>query len=161
MAVETRYGSLVMANVHEDTAAIPTLPSAGLIGGRVRTAIDTVEIVSGDSVASRYFFARLPSDAILLPQSEVHFDDAGTSVTLDIGDVNDPDGLATDINIASAAGSSTLLEAVDIANIGKKLWELLGYTADPKTQIDLYATLAGAAAGANATLTFIVLWAQD
>lgn len=155
MAVVTKYG----------TEFTKTRPPREMIDvavqhGRVRSLHDTVEITAGDSINSKYFLAKVPSNARIEPQSQIHFDAIGTSVTLDIGDANDPDGLATFIDI-SAAGSSIVLEAVDIEDYGKYLWELLGYSEDPGGQLDLYGTLKGAAAVNTGTLTLALLYIVD
>lgn len=110
--------------------------------GRVRCAIDEIEALDSYSATDRIFLAKIPSNAVLLPTSTLYFDDLGTAPTLDFGDVVDPNGLATLIS-AATAGNASLLEAVDIADYGQRLWELLGHTSDPGGQIDLFLTVVG------------------
>ena len=154
---ETLYGSLTMTNIANTTPARPAPSSLG--GGRVHVWMDTVEVTAAASVGSLYYMARLPSNAVILPQSNVYWDDMGTGgATLDIGDANYADGLATDIAIDTSAGSSAFLEAEGIQNYGKMLWELLGYAADPGGTIDIALKLATAAASAGGTLTVAILY---
>ena len=109
--------------------------------GRVRIAIDEFEADESVIAATdRIHIARIPSNAVLLPISTLYFDILGTSATVDFGDTEDPNGLATVIDVATA-GNASLLEAVDIADYGQRLWELLGYTSDPGGLIDLFLTV--------------------
>jgi hypothetical protein len=129
-------------------------------GGRVRVltdhrALTAAGIAAGDLV----YLARLPSNAVILPQSAFYFDALTGANAVDFGGGNDPDGLATDIDMTTA-GTALVLEAVDRANYGKKLWELLSYTEDPKTQIDLYATMNGELT-ADGDLTVVILYVLD
>lgn len=121
--------------------------------GRVRLMSDVIEVpitAANDTIS----VAKLPSNAVLLPISTVYFDDLDIA-DMDFGGVNDPDGLAAAIDMATAAGNSSLMTAVAIENYGKKLWELLGYTADPKTQLDLFFTVNDiGAAGSLSTLIY-------
>jgi len=126
--------------------------------GRVRIAIDEIEVAAAYAATDRIFVAKLPSNAVLLPISTVYFDDLGTAPTLDFGDANDPNGLSTVID-ASSAGSSSLLEAVGVEDYGKRLWELLGHSSDPGGLIDLFFTVVGdiTAAGTVKTVIYYVV----
>ncbi len=126
--------------------------------GRVRIAIDEIESLAAWAVADRIFLAKIPSNAVLLAESTLYFDDLGTAPTLDFGDAVDPNGLATVIS-AATAGSASLLEGVDISNYGKRLWEMLGHTSDPGGQIDLFLTIVGDidAAGTIKSVIFYVV----
>jgi hypothetical protein len=92
-----------------------------------------------DAINDRLFFARLPSACRILPDSTIYHDGITGLTDVDVGDANDPNGLADAINLSSA-GSALVLEQVDLANYGLRLWELLGYTEDPGGQIDLCMT---------------------
>lgn len=69
--------------------------------------------------------------------STIHFDDFGTSITLDVGvaaiaSVNSATAYACLINaqdIATAAGSVSLLKSVAIGNRKKPLWQLAGFAS--------------------------------
>ena len=111
--------------------------------GRVRCSIDEIEAdESAIAATDRIHLARIPSNAVLLPTSTLYFDVLGAAATVDFGDAEDPNGLATVIDVANA-GNASLLEAVDLADYGKRLWELLGYTSDPGGLIDLFLTVVG------------------
>lgn len=129
-------------------------------GGRVRTMIDHKALTAaGVATGEAVYFARLPSNAVIMPNSTVYHDALTGANAVDIGDASNPDGLATDLDV-TAAGSKLLLEAIAIEDYGKKLWELLGYTADPKTQIDLYATMTGELT-ADGDITFVIYYTVD
>lgn len=154
---ETLYGSLNMTNILNSTPKVAA--DLHTFGGTVRTQVETVEITAAACVTSTYYLGRFLSHAVILPQSTIYWDDVGTGgATLDIGDSNDPDGLATDIAIDGSASNTGILEAIGIEEYGKPLWELLGYSADPKTEIDVYGTLATADASAGGTLSAVWLY---
>lgn len=113
--------------------------------GRVRAHHDKMVITAADSVGSKYYLGKLPSNCRLLPDSKVYFDAIGASATLDIGDADTVDALSTDLDISSA-GSAGALDNIAIEEYGQYLWEMLGLSADPGGQIDIIGTLAGAAA---------------
>lgn len=128
--------------------------------GRVRVMSDHIALVAasvgaGDTV----YVAKLPSHAVLLPESTFYFDALTGASDVDFGDANDPNGLADAINMTSA-GSASAMEQVDIANYGKRLWELLGYSADPGGILNLYLTL-NTDLTANGDLTSILYYVVD
>lgn len=128
--------------------------------GQTDHVFDTAKFASGDEIASKCYLGEVPSRAVLLPQSIIYFGAFGASCTLNIGDAQNDDGLATLINVASA-GNSPLLEAVTAENIVKPLWELIGYTTDPDRMIDLYASVAGAnVSTSTAYLTWSILFGR-
>lgn len=160
MAVETRYGLNGAAKLQDFP---PGLAFAGNHGGRVRQITDRIAALpNGASIASIIYLGKVPSSAVLNPASEIWWGAAGASVTLNIGDPNDDDALATLIDISSA-GSSKIMEAAAIsASAGKRLWELLGRTSDPDQDIDLIAKIAGAAVStATAAFAWNILYSND
>ncbi len=58
---------------------------------------------------------------------------------------------AQSIATASATGINARFEADDVANVEKRIWELLGLTADPNLEYDVALTLT-AAISASGTL---------
>lgn len=129
-------------------------------GGPSAHIFDTAKFANGSLIGEKCFLGKLPSRCSILPQSVVHFGAFGTSCTLNIGDANDEDGLATLVAVA-AGGNTPLLEAVAAELIVKPLWELLGYAADPDRNIDLYASIAGAnVSTATAWLTWSILFGR-
>ena len=162
MAVETQYGIRGLAKLQEFP---PGLAFAGNHGGRVRHVTDRVAAFSnGASIASLFYMARIPSAAVMLPLSMVYWGACGSSVTLNIGDATDDDAIATVIDVASA-GSALIMEAsgkTPLAAAGQRLWELLGYTADPKRDIDLIGKIAGAAIStATGAFAWSLLYSND
>jgi len=129
-------------------ATPPTLGDHRKVNGDVHVLIDKVVAAASDAVDDKLYAFKLRSNAIILPSSTVYHEAAGTSVTVNIGDDNDPDGIASLVDVASA-GSFSVLEAVAVDDYGKELWELLGYSEDPKALIDVYYTIKGASTGAE------------
>lgn len=157
------------ANITNLDASPAVLPAVTLNGARVRSISDTIEITSGDSIASTIRMARVPSSATIL--SIKIFCDAITSAAADIGlyrttqdggAVVDADCYATAQSIASASvvGIETAFEVRDIANIQRRVWQDAAATSDPGLLYDIVATLTAAAA-ASGTLSWIILYALD
>ena len=121
---------------------------------------DRVQVPTGTEVNSKVWLADLSWDFIPDAQlSMLYFDDAGTGQSIDIGDANDPDALVDGQDIATAAGSCSLLKTVDIAKYGDPMWKLLGYAtreAALKTgsRARVYATILGATTGAAMDLAW-------
>lgn len=129
--------------------------------GRVRVCSDTYDLVAATvGINDRLFVAKIPSNAVLLPQSSVHFTALGAGAAdVDFGDANDPDNLGDAIDM-TAAGTVSLLEQVTVANHGKELWELLGYTTDPRRELDLFLTFKTEPA-ANGQISTFILYVVD
>lgn len=141
--------------------ASPRVPSpAHLVRGPLFEAVGTVEIAAADDNGSVYRMARLRSSD-RVSQLTVFSDaitggsnfDLGLYRTADDGGaVVDADlfGSALDLTSGSVAGADFTFEsaATDIAKIEKRLWELLGLSADP--QVDYDVALTGATVGSAA-----------
>lgn len=132
MADITRYASGLEKTVLDTSH----MEAASVAGGRLRRHIDSLETVSGDSSDMRYLMVRLPADAVISSLSTLHHDAISGLTNVSFGDDNDPDGLMSASSLA-AAGSKSLLSAVNIASLGKRLWELLGYSEDPGGELEL------------------------
>lgn len=122
----------------------------------------TVEVSAAASATSTYALGRLPSNARFTEQTKVYFDDLAStgSPTIDIGiryistagvSTFDDDALKADVDVATAAGSTTIL--ADIANYGKRLWEIAGLSEDPMCNVDLVMTIKDAATNTGGTVT--------
>jgi len=146
-----------------------SLADAGEGGGRVKVWVETVEMTAA-SAGEVLSLAVVPSNARLLGMSKLYFDDLAStgSPTLDIGFTPlktgdftaDPDALNDGIDVASAAGSASVIK--DIANYGKAAWQFVnGQTSDPKCDMHLIATLADAATNATGTVTLELYFAYD
>lgn len=103
------------------------------------------DVFEGDLAQNdRILLGKIRSDAIIDPlTSVIWFDDLGTSVTMDIGSTAAENALVAAQDVATAAGSCSILKSVDIANYHKKLWQLLGLTADPGVPIEIWAKFEG------------------
>jgi hypothetical protein len=143
----------------------------GLHMAPVLCSLSTVETVALDTANSLYYMAVLPSNAILLPQSEIFFDDlnASGSPTLDIGLAGVTGQITADVDAlndgiaASTATSSSLRHSVIkpalISNVGKKLWEYVsGQTTDPNGELYVTVKLLDADIDAGGTLTLSLFY---
>lgn len=150
------------------TTAITNLDATPIVranpwvhGGNAKQFAGTIEAVNGDSIASTYRFFRIGS--WMRPVSLTLFCDAITSAagdlglyrtTADGGAVVSQTLFASAQSVASAitTGTNIRFEQDDIANVEKRIWELLGLTADPNLEYDVTLTLT-AAATASGTLS--------
>ena len=137
-------------------ATPPTLGDVRKVNGTIKVLHDKL-VFAENAIDDKGFFAKIPSNAIILPSSTIYHEAAGTNVTVDIGDANDPNGLATLVAVATA-GSFGLLEAVAVDDLGTPLWEMLGYDEDPKTLIDLFYTVKGAETGASVSFVHEIFY---
>lgn len=158
----------------ENLDTLPTVASKGAVtthGGRVRYATATYEVAAAASANSTYALARVPSNAVILPISKLHYDDLAStgSPTIDVGLFNpsglsgitdDDDALAANIDVATAAGSTNLV--TDLTKMGKAAWEhVASQTADPNQELEIKATLKDAAANTGGTLTAEIYYTVD
>lgn len=161
----TRYDSLVMTD--RITNSVPADP--GLHMAPVLCSVSTVETAALDTANSLYYMAVLPSNAILLPQSEVYFDDlnASGSPTLDIGLEGVTSQITADVDAindgiaASTATSASVHHSVikNPANVGKKLWEYVsGQSTDPGGELYVTIKLLDADIDAGGTLTMSLFY---
>lgn len=168
MAVVNLYGSKVMTGIANTIPATKARVSQS--GGKVRSAVDTVEVGAADSATSTYTMARIPSNAVILDQSELSWDDLASTgaPTLDIGLkaasgqslTDDPDALNNGLDAATATRGARVLDNVDDA--GKRAWEYIaGVTEDPGGWLDVYVTLADAAVNVGGTLSLSLQYAVD
>jgi hypothetical protein len=130
-------------------------------GQTLLSVTKTVEVTAAASVASTYSFGNIPSDARFSGLSFIAFDDLAStgSPTVKVGlfpvDGNitaDDDALNSGIDVATAAARVNLVS--DIANYGKRAWELVsGQTTDPKGELEVKATIVAAALNTGGTIT--------
>jgi hypothetical protein len=164
MAVENLSGSLFMDGIDNSD---PSEKAKGKFSGaRVRSIVEKVEVTAGASATSTYRLGKIPSNAVILPQSTIHWDDldAAGAPTLDVGlegdnITNDDNALADGLDVTSA-GSSDLYGG-DIANVGQEAWEFVsGETEDPQEVLDVVATLKDAAASVGGTVLVEIYYAE-
>lgn len=158
MAVVTKNGVLYMDKVRDSYPQ--DLAGSEYAGGRIYSSLERITIAVGDEANSKYFIARLPRSAILLPPT-MYRNTAAVTGTFDVGDANDVDGLID--GSAGAANTTSMLGdpvsttwVVPVTDIGKPLWELLGYSSasDAPSQIDLFLTLLGSTQATNPSVIF-------
>jgi hypothetical protein len=151
-------------------ASPPTNANSYVSAGIMRESVGVVETLAADDALSVYRLVRVPSSARL--SSLMIATDAITGATAaDIGvyqtaanggAVVDADFFATDVNISAAATVFTdyLLEATatDLDKVEKRLWELLGLTADSFRDYDIAVTVNDVTAAG--TIAAKVRWTQ-
>lgn len=135
--------------------------NAFIAGGMIREAVGTVEVANGDSIASKFIFASIPSNA-RVSQVLLYSDDIGTTTiadfglyrtTADGGAVVDADFFGSAVSLKDGAlnGSDITHESAvfDPDDAEKQLWSALGLSSDPGIMYDVVATLTGAADAAG------------
>lgn len=138
---------------------------------RLYEDVATVEITNGDSIASTYRLARVPSSvrmsALLIKCDAIAGAVADFGVyrtAADGGAVVDADAFGSAVALTSAIVAQPLdvlheSGVLDISEIEQPLWQVLGFTSDPQCQFDIAATLT-AAATASGTLTAATRYTQ-
>lgn len=149
-------------------ASPPVLTSSYIAAGVLRESVGTVEAAAADDNNSVYRMVRVPSNAritsILLASDAVTGStdiNVGVYQTAANGGAVVSDNVFGDaVDLSSATGfTEVLLEttATDIDKVEKRLWELLGLSADPLRDYDIALT-AIAAASAAGTYSMKVKW---
>lgn len=164
MAVVTVKSSLITARDSGGKSTLSTGPR------RLYDQADTVEVTNGDSIGSKFILGSVPSSAsmrelvVLCDAIAAAAADVGLyRTTQDGGAVVDADLFGSAVSLATAitTGTNILHESgvLDIANLAKPLWQILGLSTDPQVMYDVVATLT-AAATATGTLTARITYAQ-
>jgi len=143
-------------------AAPPTANQVplSLANGRVRNSIGVAPVDAAASIASTYRLIRVHSSwrlKNLLLSCTAITSAAGDVGLYDIPSVNagavvDADLFASAQSLASALAETNVLRestTITVANLDKKLWQLLGLTADPGKYYDVAITLTAAATAAG------------
>lgn len=133
-------------------------------GGMIRESVGTVEVANGDSIASKYIFASIPSNA-RVSQVLLYCDDVGTTTLSDFGlyrttadgsAVVDADFFGSAVSLSGGALNGTDIThesaVFDPDDAEKQIWSALGLSADPGVMYDVVGTLT-AAADAAGTIT--------
>lgn len=127
--------------------------------GNIRGSTFNIAATNGDSIASVYKLAQIPSSCIILPGSLLYCPAIAGLTSVSCG-LNNRGGtkvaaaLMSAVNI-SAGGSFAMTSAVAIANYNKRAWELLGLAADPNAMLDVELTLNTAATASGAIAGFV------
>lgn len=141
------------------------LANAPVTSAQIEVAVDVIAVTNGDSIASTFRVLRIPSNAVVT--DAFIFCTAITTGAADIGlyqttanggAVVDADFFAAAQSIATASAGINILggnvATYGPANRAKRVWEVLGLTADPIRDYDVVLTLTGAAtASGTAGLT--------
>lgn len=154
-----------------DRDASPRVPvNAGLSGGLLHVSSGTVEAANGDSIASKFILAQVPSNAYI-KQVLLTCDGGGTTGAGDIGIYKSTvdGGAVVDADFfASAQAVTAALTRTDVTHestvygkedIEKPLWEALGLSADPNLIYDVVMTLTTATDAAS-TITLDVTYSK-
>lgn len=168
MAVDTVNGSRVMSGF---AASVPVLADPGEGGGKTRVWVETVEVDATASTGSLYTMARIPSAARIMGASRIYNDALGTATaTMSWGMyntgsrtefTNSTTGLCSGLITSSASTVGRPLIG-DVANYGRRLFELAGLSADPKCDMDVRMQLATANLSSGAgTVTVEIYYALD
>lgn len=157
MAVVSRLSG----NITNRDASPRVKNNEAIEGGFLHEAIGYVAATNGDSIASVYRFAQIPSNA-RISEILVSCADLGTTTAADFGlyrttedggAVVDVDRFASALSLSSGALAKveSLLESGNIvlADMEKMVWEMLGLSADPGYMYDIAATLTGACDGSG------------
>ena len=138
----------------------PSGPSAQAPSGlhkapSIILAMDNAQVIAGDSIGSTIDMVDAPSDCMIGPgMMHIYIPNMGAGVTLNIGDVNYPSGLLAGQAASAVAAVDVFAVGKTNDDIGKPLWQLLGYASDPKAALRLRATTAGAAVANASTLGY-------
>lgn len=159
MAVVTKY-----AGSAKDPSVSALVPPV-LAEGRLRSInVPATAITNGDSINSLFYLGKIPSSAVPLCGLSTLKHGGVTSVNdADIGIYKD--GAVVDIDLfadgidISAAGAKDPFAAVAVANVGKRVYELLGLTVDPGVEYDVVLTLK-VAATATASIGGSILYSK-
>jgi hypothetical protein len=141
-----------------------------LSGAVAREAVATVEVAADDDDNSVYRFCRVHSSwslrALHLKNDAIA---GGTAYHVGLyetaengGAAVDADLFGTSVDLSSArvAPLDVLTEALDIATVEKRIWELLGLTVDPAREYDLCLTGATVGTGAG-TIGLRTVWVEQ
>lgn len=143
--------------ITNDLATPPVLNNPYLAGGTFREFVDVCAVGSGDGAASTYRFCRVPSNA-RISDIEIMNDALTTGTSYKCGVLGINGGgvvVASSDQIFIPAGTSMVAAratwtslyfpaiggaAAAAVNITKRVWELIGLTADPNLTYDVVIT---------------------
>lgn len=135
--------------------------------GDLRKSVISFEVAAADDDGSVYRLMQINANSIIT-DIKIGNDEITSGTSYDVGFYNvesgavvDADELAATLDLSSAHASGSELSgisAVDVANRGKKVYELLGLTSTTKAvayDLCITANTVGSAAG---TITVFVEW---
>lgn len=152
MAVVTKYSTAM-----PDPATFKA-PKAVNTQGAIKSLFGSVAVANGDSIASKFYVGKIPSNARILPNSQV-ICTAITSGAMNLGfDLAGKEAALLSAQTIATAASVSAVTAVGTANLTKFAWELAGYTYDPGAELTVVAALTAGAAAAG-TVVFDIRYA--
>ena len=130
----------------------------------------TIELAAQATFPHTIDFGRVPSNARLLGESRLYWDDLATATTtfdLGIGAVNgnlanadDPNGLSDGHDVTSASTGALAITAY--ADWGKPAWDFVASeTSDPGGQLKVYGTVQAALTTGTGTITCEMYYLVD
>jgi len=131
----------IYASHHRDPSIVPVQIVDGVNqNGKSRIAYGVASVVAASQVnGDKVFIGRIPSHAVLLPQSQIITEALTGATDCDIGDANGPNALVDGQTFAAAAVIDPL-SAVPFGDLANRLWQLLGYAEDPRKELELFIT---------------------
>ena len=139
-------------------AARPSKPDVIVAHGALRTSCFVADILNGDSIASTFVVARIPSHARMSQQSELR----NAAITGGAGTLGVAEAPACLMAATSIAAAATVrgLAAIVVGDDAKPLWQLAGLLSDPKREMDVLFTLTAATTAAGKA-TFDLVYVSD
>ncbi len=137
-----------------------SLPEAVFAEGGMRCIISgAIPNANDDSINSRVFFGKVPSAAVILPQSILYHSGITGLTDFDIGIYRDGalidiDAYADGLNLSSA-GNKSMTAALTTGNVGRRVFEVAGLTYDPGCEYDIVGTFKTAATAAGTMEAFL------
>ena len=123
----------------------------------VRAMQDNIAMTTAMVIGDTIQFGKISSSALLLPTSTIGHGGFGSGVTLDVGFDDGGSGYAAKLGndlAVSSAGTKSGLAAVAVGDLYKPVWELAGFTADPKKELTIVGTIGGANVGTAGNLAY-------
>jgi len=158
MAVENKW-------VNSDVEAGRYGQTSQVAGGKVCAIAGTFEVAAADSDTSIFKLARLPSNAVIC-RAEIYADAITDGTDYDLGFYTDggvaadvdilADGLDLSSGVAITAASNNGMTSVPIADVGDKVWELLGKTITNKEEGYVLALTANTIGSVAGTISYVV-----
>lgn len=115
-------------------------------GAKIFSIAGFRQILVGDLVANdQIFVGRIPSNAILLPQSTIQHGALTGLTQLHVGftTAGRANKLANALDCA-LAGTKNPLAALPVAELLNRVWQHAGFTSDPGTELDIILTAINA-----------------
>lgn len=142
MAVVTKLSTLI----HDPNVSGSTPPDPQLARGRPVYAVGSVSNAADDSSGSTFILARIPAEAIMLPETAFDVENWGFAQVV-IGLAADTDAL---VDQTKATENTVTPFAFGDANHGLPLWEVLGLAEAPKSGfVEIVASAEAGATGAG------------